>query len=461
MKAWMYFGRYFRRRNNFTQASICFSHAETLAQESTDHHARGLVYSWQGELYRIQRDYATELEYEEKSVREFTAAADSSNRLLSLAYLALALQRNQQWARSDSLYEQMLPALIQDTLCASVFLSYYAQSQVLRPDETANPEKAVSLLEMKQGLDLPLSLTDVSFQALAMAQRGDTGSCQHLLEILDRQGPEIMEQASYIRYRIARALGQYDRAIPLLERTYVRQDSLVTQLLSQSLAQSLKNHYETESRQQQEHLERLRLRTLLLFFLSASASICVFVWISARKRRQLEEKNRMLRLAEEANKMLEVALQEKAQSAQDPGAAQAELRRRYAEMYKKQYLAIGSLCDSYFSPDSSLEQRKERVYAKVSSLLAYISTDMTLHARFEEQVNQEMNNILSDLRKDLGNLKENDSRVLCYHLVGFSTSTIANILGTTPNSVYIRLSRLRDRIQKLDSPRKEFYLQVI
>lgn len=462
MKSWMYLGRYYRRQKNFKQAAISFSHAESFANLAADRQAAGLVYSWLGELYRLQQDDTRDLHYEALSARAFQDAGDSANFNISRAYLALAFQRRQQWALSDSLYEQVLPALSHDTLASSVFISYYAQSKVIRPDGDVDPAYAIALLDRKQDVfGRDWDLTDVSVYALASAMLGDNATCQMLLDLIDRQPLAVQEQASYIKYRIARFRKQYDIAIPLLEATYVRQDSLVSDLLSQSLAQLLKNHYETEALLRQEQLKHQRTWTAFTLMLIVIAAIGACLVLLFRKRQQLAEKDRLLRLSEETNRMLDETLRQHAEKEQGVEATRAILRQRYADMYKKQYEAIGSLCDSYFSQEYSLENRKDRVYAKVSNLLAYISEDKSLHARFEEQINREMDDIIRHLRQDLGELSETNSRVVCYHLIGFSPNTIATILNTSPNAVYIRLSRLRDRIQQLDSQSQERYLGLI
>lgn len=450
MKAWMYLGRYHRRKKNYEQAIICFSHAEERMNEAAENDYKGLVNSWLGELYRIQRDYATEIGYEERSVREFEAASDSVNLRISLAYLALANQRNQSWSASDSLYEQVLPTLSDDTLSYSVFLSFYAQSKVLRSESEADPSGAISLLRTKQELtDNKLSLTDMCVYALSSALLGDDATCDSIMHTIDQLDADVQKEAAYMKYRIARIRKDYREALGLLEDTYVQQDSLITQLLSESLTRGVKNHFEEESLRQQELLRRHRLLAILILSVLLLLAVGAYSILYFRKRRQIEEKDRMLRIAEETNRMLEQSL------------SQNDLRKRYAEVYKKQYQAVGALCDSYFSRSEGIDNKKELVYTKVSNLLAYISEDESLHARFEEQVNQEMDGIMEHLRTDLGGLSPVDARTLCYHLVGFSTVTIATILATSPSAVYTRLSRIRDRISKSNSVNKEHYLAII
>ena len=132
----------------------------------------------------------------------------------------------------------------------------------------------------------------------------------------------------------------------------------------------------------------------------------------------------------------------------------------YAVAYKEKYSAIGELCNAYLSSKNRTD-KKEVIYRRVEKLIAYISEDDKLHKRFEDQINKDLDNMITYLREDFGESYENDSRFICYWIVGFGPEMISTILGLSLSNVYTKKSRWRERIKKLDSPHREEYLRML
>ena len=69
---------------------------------------------------------------------------------------------------------------------------------------------------------------------------------------------------------------------------------------------------------------------------------------------------------------------------------------------------------------------------------------------------------MSKAREELVKFREEDFRFMCYFYAGFSYSTIALIFNIENiNNVYVRKSRLKSRIEKLDVKDKTMFLDAL
>lgn len=129
-------------------------------------------------------------------------------------------------------------------------------------------------------------------------------------------------------------------------------------------------------------------------------------------------------------------------------------------IYKDKFTAIGELCRT-FVESKDREDKKDLIYYRVENLIADISNDDKRHAKFEERINNDLNNIITHLKDDLEDLDKKDVRLLCYLIAGFDTSTIASVLNMTATNIYTKKSRFKDRIRHLDSEYRDDYLRML
>lgn len=76
------------------------------------------------------------------------------------------------------------------------------------------------------------------------------------------------------------------------------------------------------------------------------------------------------------------------------------------------------------------------------------------------EVDDMYNNLYTDFRKDLPDLKEADYCLFLFTVLGFSNVTISLFLQENKvNAVYDRKRRLKDKIKKLDKTKSQRYLE--
>jgi hypothetical protein len=69
---------------------------------------------------------------------------------------------------------------------------------------------------------------------------------------------------------------------------------------------------------------------------------------------------------------------------------------------------------------------------------------------------------MSDFRRDLPGLKDDDYKLYLYSILGFSASTIELFLKESKvENVYNRKARLKNKINQLEQSKREMYLSCL
>lgn len=105
------------------------------------------------------------------------------------------------------------------------------------------------------------------------------------------------------------------------------------------------------------------------------------------------------------------------------------------------------------------DRNKEYVYSRVRDLASVIYDSN--QKKLELMINENMDNLMTKLRKDLPTATASDYRFMALWLLGFDAKIIARVMGYAVSSVYTKRSRLKERISAISSENKEIYLMLI
>lgn len=498
LKAYYYLGRIQVNAENLNSAAVSYMLSERAAAGAKDHSAKGLLYMAISDAYNKVRNSDKELHYAEKGAEEFRQAQDAKRYNLVTGRLAMLHYGREEWAVADSLYRKGIERARGDSVATAVFLSNYAKMKVVQPQP--DPEEAISLLDEKVfKYHKSLSVMDKGVYAYASALLGDNDTCDRILASVPESEMNSGSAVAFWQFLIKKSRGDYKSALEYFIKSYSANSESIDDLLSHSVANALQEYSESEALSAKQEADRDILRLCVLFLSSVILIGVVSLFYWRKQNRKRVEMERLLRLYEESNRMLKkskavieqgsdiyklksesmlgeiesvrrqmedqqsrydhLLIEEKeiSQSLQEKLDA---LRMEYAVAYKEKYSAIGELCNAYLSSKNRTD-KKEVIYRRVEKLIAYISEDDKLHKRFEDQINKDLDNMITYLREDFGESYENDSRFICYWIVGFGPEMISTILGLSLSNVYTKKSRWRERIKKLDSPHREEYLRML
>ena len=472
MKAYYYLGRIHANRGDNNGAILAYTLAEDASKESKDESFKGVLdmsLSW---LYSHAHQIDVALEYAYRGLESFEVSGDTLHSSLIPGRLAMLYQEKKEWRIADSLYQLSLQLAARDTMSMALYLSHFASMKVVQPDP--DPQGAVNLLKRRWSeYKKPLTLRDYGVYAYASALLGDNKTCDDILAMIYRQPENRRKETHFMEYRIARHRGDYPLAIEQFNASFNDQNERVDQLLNRSINQTLEEYYEDQAKEakRKSQVQQLGLAIIMLLIIIVSG-IIVFV-LSRKRDLEKKEAERLIQLSEESNMLLQKANADLAskvaaiESSSNALTSELEakidsLQHLYGQLFKGQFTTITDLCRTYLRTQRNGESfSKDQIYRKVKEMLSYISDDKELHAQFEAQIDKRLDNIISHLKADLGEMSQLDERFLCYTIVGFDSRTIATLLGLSLSNVYTKKSRLKDRIYELDSPYKELYAQVV
>lgn len=472
MKAYYYLGRIYENKGDLNQTVISYTLSEDSAKDAEDGQFIGLLNLSSAILYSTTHQIVKALDHTNKALESFLEAKDTLRYNSSVGRLAMLYQEKQDWKTADSLYIIALCLAEKDTASMALYLSHYASMKVIQPNP--DPQGAISLLKRRYSeYRRPLTLKDYSVLAYASALVGDNKTCDSILEMIRKQPERKRVETRFMEYRIAKFRQDYPLALELFNSTYADQNEKVNQLLNHSVNQTLEEYYENQAikTKHQSQIQQLVWAVVLLSVI-ITGGIVLFI-IKRKHGREKEEAERLIQLSEESNQLLKnmaadlenkVAMLESTSDAltSEMQSKIESLQQLYGQLFKGQFSTIADLCRTYLRTKRNGENfSKDQIYRKVKDMLEYISDDKNLHAQFEAQIDKRLDNIISHLKADLGEMSQLDERFLCYTIVGFDSRTIATLLGLSLANVYTKKSRLKDRIYELDSPYKEFYVRVI
>lgn len=447
-----YLGRIYQNTGDFNKAAVEFSKAEALASDSDNNLIKGRLYMAIATIYNSTRNSEKEIDYVQKGYEAFKLAGSEHNCKLSVSRLAMAYSNLRQWEKSDSLFNLGLSLCCNDSILMPLFLSSYARVKVLKPDR--EPDAAIEFLSrICNDYAKPLATRDLYAYAYALALKGDTAGCDSILKSLNGKKHKERE---YWMYLINDYRENYKDAIYFLTQSSLRQEEEIQKYLTNSVDSTVKEYYkQKEFLNEVEYRYKILMLIALILGIVAISSVSIIFLLNKNRKKQKEIES-YLKMAEAASLQLD-KYEEKVTS---QGVKIKSMQKMYAQMYKKQFATISELCRSYLLKQDK-KNVKDFIYRKVENIVIGISSDDKLHFQLERQINKELNNILLHLKEDIPTLSKEDIRFVCYCIIGFDANLISIILNLSASNVYTKKSRLRSKINMLDSPYKEQYLDLI
>ena len=101
------------------------------------------------------------------------------------------------------------------------------------------------------------------------------------------------------------------------------------------------------------------------------------------------------------------------------------------------------------------------IYERVSSIVEDFRNDYGNIRSLESVLNEDMDNIVANLRNEMPRFKEMDYSIFCFMLIGFDATTISHLLNTSINTIYIRKSRIKKSIEEMNPEHKIQFLEVL
>ena len=256
--------------------------------------------------------------------------------------------------------------------------------------------------------------------------------------------------SSYWQYLIAKADNNLQSALAHLEDYMKYNDVEVSDALKQSLALSQRDYFEAQAELSEIAVEKSRLRFLVVLMSFIFILILIGASVIWYIRKQKMTKEQYLLYISEIRHQLEEAKKE------DYPA----LKKKYLSLYKSRFSTIGELCEQYVHSQGLVNAEKS-VYKKVVSLVDDFTKDYTNREKFEAMLDEDLDNIMSNLRAEMPTLKVKDYMIFSFLVIGFDVTTISHLLNVTANTIYIRKSRIKTQIQEKSPIHMEQFMNIM
>lgn len=443
-----YLGLSYYYAQDYKKAILEFTKAEKVAEKS-DSLYFGIIKCYQGHTYGRTHNNIEELECHKVSYEVFKNLdkkyyCDVSR--LNISHALFNLGRHEE---AKEILQQMVSNYTLDASIIESALASYAFANAVcdKQPDFVTADKMYSKLISEYG---PSRMTYKNYWvwAYSLNKLGRVTEARNIISQL--HNIDTSGTADYWLYMIEKSNGHTDKALKHLESSTNKINKEVTEALQQSLALSQRDYYESEFRNSDYKAHNRKLLAISIVIITMLIIVLVIWGSSVYIRRQREEKEYYLNYADEIKRQLEASKNDD----------YPELKKRYLNIYKSRFEMIGSLYEEYVLYQGK-KNAEHAIYAKVSEIIKDFIDDNSNKSQLEAVLDESLDGIIAYLRKEMPKFKEVDYSIFCFILIGFDVTTISHLLNISMNAVYIRKSRMKQRIEDANPEHKERFLEVL
>lgn len=430
-----YLGRVLYNARNFAEAGMVFTKAEQLLPEIDDNLLKGLLYTQLGLVY--EEYYANE-----NAVAAYQKAYsyyDKANKPIHRNYAKYCEATTyfnipHSYNLIDSTFNQVIQNATERNDSTMIFRCLC--DLVIFYSETNQFEKANSLLPKllsNYSIDNKSSRFFSSLSYLC-AHNGDIDASKKYMSIASEKAQTNSDSVAIIgnSARIAAIMSDYKAAYDGFYEAKIIENSAVHQRLEQPIITAQKEFLEKEL-EFNRYKQKSQLEASILIGILA-ALLCTAIFIYLRYRIKCNE----FKLSEYSDIIMELQ-----QKVQNGNSVMAELLQ---SSFKDQFKFLNSISDIIFT-QSDNPKGQRIAYNEIKHIINHF-TDKSAIQELETLVNKYCDNVMDKLRNEVPDLNEDEYRQLCYHYAGFSGKLISILLERNQSNIYLRKSRLKNKIRQ-------------
>ena len=449
MRAYYYLGRVYENAKDYQQALLYYLDAAQHPDRVEDNYLKGLLYSSLGEMYERYYNYEKAYKYAEQSYNYYKEAKLPKHQVYQLykagIYCANLKENdkgikylNQAIDLADEIgYKRIAPKV------------YYQLIRVY--NENYEFDKSYQIIKLHKEILTNKALNEPYLYGAI----GNVFTAKGLHSQADEfynKGYAIAKNkidSIHLQYYISRALALKGRPLESLEfysHSLYNQIGYISQNIDKYTSANAVEFFNQKDRTEKDRIQKRQKRNTIATVLIV---IVIVVCLIIRERRVLLRKNIQI------NQYMDVVntLQKEIDS------RDSKIQQITDDSLKDRCETINQLCRTYFETTHSKRQQSI-IFNEVKTLVENLSSDAYLET-VERCVNQYCDNLLVQLKQDLPELSHNEYKLACFVCIGFSTQVMCLVFECTPEILYRRVYRLRDKIRHCPSEHKAKYLKYI
>lgn len=461
MLAYYYQGRVCQNAGEHISAIIAYSQAEKYALQAEEWLYLGLIYRGIAEIHSDNYNLADQLKYAILAKDCFEKSGSQAHYGYSLLDIATANHnlKNFETAKEQCLEIKAIAENNKDTELLKGALELYASSILFQNEP--EPETYIKIASyLIDSLQYEPSIHIWNKIALAYSLTGQYGTASDIisqLKPLAKNNDINKASISITEYQIEKAQRRYRQALEKFEVAVNIQDSLSYSILNQSVLSAQKDYFKQQSEYDTYRLKVRSLTTMTIVILAALI-VCVIGILSYRRIRSKDTEiedyiNQVSDMVELMSRLSDTIRHENKETI-------SEFKIQIGNLYRLKFNFLDEICRQYYSY-SHTRVKQRQIFATVEAKISELTDDMEFKA-LESIVDSFKNGVMNKLRMEFPQFREEDFKMMCYWYAGFSSASMSLLLKEeNMNIIYKRKSRLKDRIEKSDSPRKDFFIEEL
>ena len=434
--SYYYLGCVYKELHKIAEASVAMAQAELLVDKIDNDHWKGLLYTGLGTIYRATCNYKLAKEVFIKAEECFDREGREYYRLSAMICEGQTNRLMENFSGADSIFQIVERGSLD--LGDSLLHRYCLFNRLSCLSHLSETDLATDLIE-KNGLIVDESSN--SFKNLITMSHYYTEAKDYdkAESLLDRAGQLVNNEDDsiyyhFFNYRLAYRKGDIDKAFYHYTEYSSIQNNSIRMILNHSVLDAQYNNYKTTA-----ELERLKARNKITTLIAAIILIIIISSLTQyNKKRQTEE-----RIRDYISSINDLTSQISVNKDKI-----SKLNDKVREMLRQQFNPSDYLYTRYYEQIDD-NKKAERLYRVVRNQVEDFTNRKNIE-HIDELLNETFDGIMSKVLSSGIDIKEKDLLLLRFALAGFSSKSIAALLGETHLNVNQRKKRLLDKIQIKD-----------
>ena len=468
-RLWFHSGLISYHHGAYDKAIVSFERALQQTRISGDRHLEGLICRAMADTYSRTYNIREDTLYLRKSLQAFSAEEDSLYRAEVALRLAAAYMNARKWEKADTLLQEVMPICLRNQALFGPGMNVNAFYQLNAPE--GDPENALRSFEQAAQVGYPLTDDNLCDWGYAMYLTGRKGQALRLWDSLAKVHPEGLLQLEYRQYNRYCLEDEAQLALPLLEKSAARQDSLLHSQASEAVSRAQRDYQEAvaEGERLTAARERDRKRGIWIVSILVVVLLLLAGYVVRQEERErlatvrlaLEESQRITKRLSDAEHRHINRIESLERTARRRESTLEEIRADYLSMLRDGYGRLGRLFeDKQFAETQA--KTESVLYRRVCDALKDIDGDSKGFQRLQDYIEDHLGQPIASLRQDIPSLGEKDIRLFCYLVIGYDAPLIAALMGVGKDStIHSWKSRLITKIRKLPASKAKRYLDLI
>lgn len=441
MQSYYYLGRTQENDGQYHAALLSFLDAAQYTDRVDNHYLKGLLYSRLAEMYEQFYDYEKAYKYAEQSYESFKLANIPKYQAYQLykmgemnrsnTNVAIKFLKNAVTIAKECGYEQLLPS------CYAAKMDMYAELQMY--DKAGEILPKVDSIFYNQ-LRILCAIAEI------MEYEKEQKEADRLIQECWALALNKVDSSRvyYVASRVYHLRKEYNISRNYYNQSLKLQLEVAVESIGDSTAES--EYFTNKALALKQRAERQKVIYVTLLSLLAGAILLVSIYTHRKRQREIVAKNRLI------DQYLEIV-----NNLQSVVASQQNFA---TDILSDRFVMLNNLCNKYYEY-VNMPKQQSVIFKEVVSLIETVRDDKSYFAQMEQSINSCYDNILSNLKRDLPLLTTQEYKLFCYLCAGFSNQAICLFLDCNIDALYNRISRLRKKLNSLDSASKEQYLKKL